>query len=136
MSTCTGRLREPTIVRARFSFARLDGCHVSDRLPPQESLRVFGEYVDTTNARWIFPQMKSKGKKSPRIIYLNDDAMDISNRLLGESPTGELFRNSAGRAWTTETVNCAIDHVQIRMGKKILAGKNVEPREKEIAKRI
>ena len=62
--------------------------------------------------------MKSKGKKSPRIIYLNDDAMDISNRLLGESPTGELFRNSAGRAWTTETVNCAIDHVQNRDGQE------------------
>lgn len=103
---------------------------------PQESLRVIGEYVDTANARWIFPQMKSKGKKSPRIIYLNDEALDTSNRLLAESPTGELFRNSAGRAWTTEAVNCAIDRVQIRMGKKILADKKVEPSEKEIGKRI
>jgi integrase len=45
---------------------------------PQESLRVIGEYVDSKNARWIFPQMKSKGKKSPRIIYLNDEAMAIT----------------------------------------------------------
>ncbi len=47
---------------------------------PQESLRIVGEYVDTKNARWIFPQMKSKGKKSPRIIYLNDSALAICNR--------------------------------------------------------
>ena len=103
---------------------------------PQESLRVIGEYVDTTNARWIFPQMKSKGKKSPRIIYLNDEALEISNRLLPDSPTCELFRNSAGRAWTTEAVNCAIDRVQIRMGKKILADRKVEPDTQAIEQRI
>lgn len=103
---------------------------------PQESLRVIGEYVDTTNARWIFPQMKSKGKKSPRIIYLNDEALEISNRLLPDSPTCELFRNSAGRAWTTEAVNCAIDRVQVRMGKKILADRKIEPDTEAIEQRI
>lgn len=56
---------------------------------PQESLRVIGEYVDRDTARWIFPQMKSKGKKSPRIIYLNDEAMEISNRLLAISLAAE-----------------------------------------------
>ena len=100
---------------------------------PQESLRVIGEYVDSKNARWIFPQMKSKGKKSPRIIYLNDEAMAISDRLVEEVGTGELFRNAAGRAWSTEAVNCVFDRIQIRMGKKLLSEKKSEPDEKEIA---
>ena len=100
---------------------------------PQESLRVIGKYVDRKNARWIFPQIKSKGKKSPRIIYLNDSALEISNRLLDEHPVDELFRNAAGRAWTTEAVNCVFDRIQIRMGKEALRAEDKEPREKEIA---
>ena len=100
---------------------------------PQESLRVIGEYVDVKNARWVFPQAKSKGKKSPRIIYLNDSAMEISNRLLGEFPTGALFRNAAGRAWNKDAVNCVFDRIQVRMGKKMLKEENKEPSEKEIA---
>ena len=100
---------------------------------PQESLRVIGKYVDSKNARWIFPQMKSKGKKSPRIIYLNDASLEISNRLLDEHPVDELFRNAAGRAWTTEAVNCVFDRIQIRMGKEALRAEDKEPREKEIA---
>ncbi len=99
---------------------------------PQESLRVVGEYVDDKNARWIFPQMKSKGKKSPRIIYLNDTALAISSRLNKEFPDGELFRNAAGRAWSTEAVNCVFDRIQVRMGKKILMERKQEPSEKEI----
>ena len=100
---------------------------------PQESLRVVGEYVDDKNARWIFPLMKSKGKKSPRIIYLNDAALAISSRLNDEFPEGELFRNAAGRAWSTEAVNCVFDRIQVRMGKKILLEKEQEPSETEIA---
>ena len=64
--------------------------------------------------------MKSKGKKSPRIIYLNDASLEISNRLLDEHPVDELFRNAAGRAWATEAVNCVFDRIQIRMGKEAL----------------
>lgn len=100
---------------------------------PQESLRVIGEYVDSKNARLIFPQMKSKGKKSPRIIYLNDEALAICNRLTGEYPTSELFRNAAGRPWSTEAVNCVFDRIQIRMGKKLLLEEKREPGEKEIS---
>ncbi len=77
--------------------------------------------------------MKSKGKKSPRIIYLNDTALAISSRLNDEFPEGELFRNAAGRAWSTEAVNCVFDRIQVRMGKKILLENKQEPSEKEIA---
>ena len=103
---------------------------------PQESLRVIGGYVDQKNARWVFPSTKSKGKKSPRIIYLNDTAMEISNRLLDEFPESELFRNAAGRPWSTEAVNCAFDRVQVRIGKEMLKKENRGPSEREIAKFI
>ena len=93
-------------------------------------------YVDLKNARWVFPCQKSKGKKSPRIIYLNDKAFSITQRLLETSPSGELFRNNRERPWSTEAVNCVFDRIQTRMGKAALKAEGKEPSEKEIAKFI
>ena len=101
---------------------------------PQESLRVVADWVDKKNARWVFPQKESKGKKSPRIIYLNDVALAISKRLLDKHPNGELFRNSRNRPWSTEAVNCCFDRIQTRMGKSLLKVEGKEPSETEIAK--
>ncbi len=103
---------------------------------PQESLRVVANWVDVKNARWVFPSKESKGKKSPRIIYLNDVAFSISQRLLEIYPTGKLFRNSRGSAWTSEAVNCCFDRIQTRMGKAVLKESGREPSEQEIAKFI
>lgn len=101
---------------------------------PQESLRVVASYVDLKNARWVFPQQESKGKKSPRIIYLNDSVMEITTRLLSQNSSGELFRNNAGRPWTTEAVNCMFDRIRVRMGKVILKANNQEPSAAEVEK--
>lgn len=103
---------------------------------PQESLRVIADWVDVKHGRWVFPSKKSKGKKSPRIIYLNDEAMSISRQLVDEYPTGELFRNRCDRPWKTEAVNCSFDRIQTRMGKAILKEKDQGPSEKAIAKFI
>lgn len=103
---------------------------------PQESLRLQADYVDLKNARWVFPQQKSKGKKSPRIIYLNDAALAITSRLLEENASEEVFRNSRNRPWSTETVNCGFDRIQVRMGKKVLAEKGESPTPKDVEKFI
>ena len=103
---------------------------------PQESLRVIADWVDTKNGRWVFPQEKSKGKKSPRIIYLNDIALSISQRLVENYPSGELFRNSRGSAWTSEAANCGFDRIQTRMGRARLKESGEEPSETEIVKFI
>jgi len=63
---------------------------------------------------------------------LNDTALEVSNRLLGEFPTGPLFRNAAGRAWNKDAVNCVFDRIQVRMGKKLLQAENKAPSDKEI----
>ncbi len=99
---------------------------------PQESLRVLINYIDLNEARWVFPQQKSKGKKSPRIVYLDDKALAITERLLSEHSDGELFRNQAGRPWTTEAVNCVFDRIRVRMGKTVLKKLGQDPSVKEI----
>ena len=100
---------------------------------PQESLRVTAEYVDLPNARWVFPQSESKGKRSPRIIYLTEPALEITKRLVKQQPEAELFRNSQGRPWTTEAVACAFDRLQDRMGKVILLERGEVPSDSAIA---
>ena len=100
---------------------------------PQESLRVTAEYVDLPNARWVFPQSESKGKRAPRIIYLTEPALDITKRLVKQQPEAELFRNSQGRPWTTEAVACAFDRLQDRMGKVILLERGEAPSDSAIA---
>jgi len=52
------------------------------------------------------------------VVYLTDDAMQITKRLMVKHPTGPLFRNSNGRPWTNYAVSCAFDRAQIRLGKE------------------
>ena len=103
---------------------------------PQESLRLIDQYVELENARWVFPQSKSKGKRAPRIVYLDDEALAITKRLLAESDGGELFRNSRGRPWTKDSVNSAVDRVRVRMGKVALLAAGKEPTERAIKKKV
>jgi integrase len=84
---------------------------------PQELLRVEARHVDKLNQRWVIPRSEAKGERTTRIVYLSDTAFEITCRLAAEYPTGRLFRNANGDAWTPDSVNCAIDRLRIRMGK-------------------
>jgi integrase len=49
---------------------------------------------------------EAKGKKKPRVIYLNDPAREIIERLCKIHPTGALFRTVEGKQWTANSVRC------------------------------
>jgi integrase len=87
---------------------------------PQESLRVEARHVDVPNQRWVIPPSEAKGEKMTRIVYLTDKAFEITWRLMRRYPVGALFRNAQGDAWTSDSVNCAIDRIRVRMGKDAL----------------
>lgn len=95
---------------------------------PQESLAIEGRHVDLANARIVFPAEESKGKQWPRIIYLNEIALAMIQRLITERPDGKLFRNTNGRPWTTFAVNCAFRRLQLRMGFEKLRGLGILPK--------
>lgn len=84
---------------------------------PQESLRVEAKHVDLEHARWIFPLQEAKGKAMPRVVYLSEHATEVSRQLLDKCPTGPLFRNAKGKPWNKDSVGCAFDRLQIKMGK-------------------
>lgn len=84
---------------------------------PQESLRLEARHCDFEHARWVFPRGEAKVKSRPRVVYLSEYALAVTRRLAAASPTGLLFRNSAGQPWTPLSVNCAFDRIQTRMGR-------------------
>ncbi|MGN6136611.1 MAG: tyrosine-type recombinase/integrase, partial [Aureliella sp.] len=83
---------------------------------PQEILRVEARHFDEKNARWILPPSEAKGKQKPRIVYLSPYALEVTRKLVARYPEGKLFRNTRGKAWTTDAVNCGFLRTQIRMG--------------------
>lgn len=101
---------------------------------PQESLRVEARHVDLANQRWVFPKSESKNKKLTRVVYLNDAAAEITARLMKQFPTGKLFRNRNGKAWTTEAVNCAFTQIQIRIGTRLMKERGLSVPEEQIRK--
>ena len=73
---------------------------------PQEILAVEARHVDVKNSRWVFPKEEAKGKRQIRVVYLSDEAMEITKRLINVNPEGRLFRNKNGNPWTPYSVNC------------------------------
>jgi len=93
---------------------------------PQEILAVEARHFESENERWVFPVKEAKGKKAPRIVYLSQDALRISKKLAATYPTGRLFRNSKGQAWTTSAVNCSFCRLQYRTGKEAMQNQGVK----------
>lgn len=108
----------------------LTGCR------PQESLIVEARHVDVGKQRWIFHSSQSKGKKISRVVYLTDAAMAIVARAMKEHPTGPLFRNTSGKKWKKDAVNCGIGAIRLRMGKAEMAKQNISIGSADIAKLI
>jgi integrase len=100
---------------------------------PQESLRVEARHVDLTNSRWVFPESEGKGEML-RIVYLTDEALAITKRLMLHYPEGKLFRNSKGVAWTTDAVNCAFTRLQTKAGRLRMRGEELHVEEAEVTK--
>jgi len=83
---------------------------------PQEIVAVEARHFDAANARWVFPAEESKGKRFPRVVYLNEAALGITRRLAGLHPEGPLFRNSDGEPWNRHSIACVFGRLQIVTG--------------------
>ncbi|MDA7980826.1 MAG: tyrosine-type recombinase/integrase [Pirellulales bacterium] len=100
---------------------------------PQESLRVEARHVDLENQRWVFPRSESKSKQLSRVVYLTDRAFEITRNLMDRHTAGRLFRNSTGKPWTTDAINCAFRAIRIRMGKDEMKRRREEFTREQIA---
>lgn len=92
---------------------------------PQEITAVEARHFDAANARWVFPPEESKGKRFPRIVYLNAKALEITKRLVALHPQGQLFRNSEGEPWNRHSVACVFGRLQIIIGYQRMKEKGI-----------
>ncbi len=58
-------------------------------------------------------------ERAPRVIYLDPTAQEIVGRLAGQYPDGKLLRNTGGRAWTADAVNCRLHTLIKKVGRKV-----------------
>jgi integrase len=86
---------------------------------PQEIVRIEAAFVDFAFHRIVFPIKISKGKKTQRVVYLTEAAEDILRPLVRRHPAGPVFRNSGGRGWNKDSVNCAFLRLRARLGRDI-----------------
>lgn len=72
---------------------------------PSQIREVTAANVTPDFSAWVFTRHKTVGKtKKPLIIYLTPCLRTLTIALVKKYPTGPLFRNSAGTAWTKDTV--------------------------------
>jgi integrase len=98
---------------------------------PQESLIVEARHVDLLNSRLVFSISESK-TELPRVVYLTEQALRITKRLMERFPTAPLFRNSSGTPWTTDAVNCALIRIQIRFGIRVMKERGIAIKKSEV----
>jgi integrase len=89
---------------------------------PQEARAVEARHDDFALKRVVFPPREAKGRKRHRVVYLTDAAAEILRPLAEARPEGALFRNSEGRPWTKDAINCAFCRLEKKLGRKLHLG--------------
>jgi integrase/recombinase XerC len=79
-------------------FIRETGCR------PQEAVAVEARHCELDQRRIVFQPSEAKGKKHPRVIYLNDKALGIVRPLVAKYPEGKILRNAKGKPWNRSMV--------------------------------
>lgn len=77
-----------------LTFVWLVGCR------PQEVRHIEHRHVNIEKGYILFPKEESKGKRHPRKILMNDEALGILTRNMAKNPEGRIFRNNRGGEWT------------------------------------
>ena len=83
---------------------------------PQEAVKVEARHVDLSQQRIVFPPSESKGKRHPRAIYLDAEALEIVVELVAKHPLGPIFRTSRGRPWDRNNVRCRFRRLKDKVG--------------------
>jgi integrase len=88
----------------------------------QELRKIEAKHFDAENRRIILPPKQTKGRKYHRVIYLPDRAVEVVTRLCRQHPRGTILRNSEGKPWTKDAINCAFCRLKKKIGRKLHLG--------------
>ena len=79
---------------------------------PKEARMIEARHIDLGNDLILFPPSEAKGETRERVIFLTDKAEQICERLMAQHPTGPIFRNTRGKAWTKDSINCRFQRLK------------------------
>ncbi|MEM8671732.1 MAG: tyrosine-type recombinase/integrase [Planctomycetota bacterium] len=88
---------------------------------PLEARTMEAKHIDLGAGLVIFPPSEAKGGRTERVIYLTPTALEICNRLCATWPKGPIMRNTRGRAWTKDSINCRFSRIKKKMGTRVFA---------------
>lgn len=77
---------------------------------PQETRIVAAKHFD--GSKLTIPRVDAKGKRHPRIIYLNPAMQKLVAGLAELYPHGPLFRNLDGQPWKSSAVRCRFNRTK------------------------
>jgi integrase len=83
---------------------------------PKEAREVEARHFDADRGVWLFERVESKGKRNRRLVVLTDDVKAISARLAKQHKSGPIFRNTDGKPWTKDSLNCRFRRLQKKLG--------------------
>jgi integrase len=87
---------------------------------PFEVKRLEKKHLQLEKQRAVIPKEEAKGKRHPRTIYFpTAKSIEIIKRLAEKYPTGPLFRNRRGNAWTGMAVKCRFEDMDDVLGRRI-----------------
>ena len=88
----------------------------------QELRKIEAWFFDPGNNRIVLPPKQAKGRKYHRVIYLPDRARELVAELCKRHPRGPILRNSEGKPWTKDSINCAFCRLKNKIGRKLHLG--------------
>jgi len=88
---------------------------------PLEARRVEARHLDLEAGLIVFPPSEAKGERHERVIYLTPAALEICRRWAKKYPQGPIMRNTRGRAWTKDSINCRFTRLKKKLGKRVFA---------------
>jgi integrase len=88
---------------------------------PLEARTIRADHIDLKNTMIVFPPSQAKGKRNERVIFLPEKALAICKRLVAAHPKGPIFRNTHGRPWTKDSINCRFQRLRQKLKRPLCA---------------
>ena len=88
---------------------------------PQEVRVLEAKYVLLKEGVARIPKELAKGKREERLVPLDKEVRAILAPLILKYPTGPLLRNTRGRPWTKDAINCRFQRLKEKVPYRVTA---------------
>jgi integrase len=84
---------------------------------PKEVATLTADRVDLKARTWrVLDKVRHKTGHDHRTVHLNDQAVELSRRLVAEHPEGPVFRNTRGNPWSRWAIGHRMIALRGRLG--------------------